>query len=134
MRFTGLEPLTEGFPHTELNSGEYRFDIHNSADLVRMSFNFEHRHFDVEWRVENLLASAHYGSYSTAVVTLRVAGLTEFSGSGQVETDPGHATGVEFIEYIPGSGQSGALRFVFTSAGEIALSGSDCELHIESLE
>lgn len=134
MRFTGLEPLAEGFPHTELSSGEYRFDIHNAADLVRMRLDIEHRQFDVEWRVENLLASTYYGNYSNAVVMLRVVGVTQFSGSCHVDTDPNKAPGVDFIEYTPQSGTLGALRFVFTSAGEISISGSGCELHLAGLE
>lgn len=134
MRFTGLEPLAAGFPHTEISSGEYRFDIHNTADLVRMGFDFERRLFDVEWRVENVLGSAYYGRYSTAVVHLRAAGLTAISGSGHVDVDPSNAPGIDFIEYIPQSGGSGALRFVFTTAAEISLTGSDCELRIINLE
>lgn len=134
MRFTGMEPLSEGFPHTELSSGEYRFDIHNAADLVRMDLDFARCQFELEWRVENLLASAYYGPFRRGVVILRVAGLTEFFGSAHVVIDPTGECGVDFIEYVAGSGISGALRFVFTSAGEISVSGSDCGLHIVSLE
>lgn len=128
MKFEGLHPLTEGFPHIELQSGEFCFDVHNSADLIRMGLDFETRQFEVEWRVENLLASSHYGPYRTARLVVSVAGISAFSGFGQLDSARGESPGIDFIEYIPSVDGPGLLRFVFTSSGAMSLSGTECKL------
>jgi hypothetical protein len=128
MHFNGLSPLAEGFPNIELRSGTFCFDIHNAADLLRITLDLESQRFEVEWRVENLLASTHYGPYHTARVVLTVHGVSEFSSSNRLSLNPEHAEGIDFIEYIPGAGEAGALRFMFTSVGEMSLLGTRCDL------
>jgi hypothetical protein len=98
-----------------------------------MGLDFKSQRFDVEWHAENLLASAHYGPYRTAQVVLSVVGVSGFAGSGQLEVDPGEVVGIEFIEYMPSRYGPGAIRLVFTTSGEVSLSGTSCELRYSVL-
>jgi hypothetical protein len=128
MRFHGMDPLAPGFPHTELRAGAALFDVHNAGVLESMHVDFEARSFEVGWRVDNLLEDERVGPYRTARILLTIQGINGFSGSGELLTHPLEAAGIDFIEYLPGGERPGTMRFVFTSSGEISVSGTDCEL------
>ncbi len=134
MRFQHMQALAVGLPHTELRSDMAVFDIHNAGVLERMHFDFEAKRFDVEWRVQNLLEDERIGPYRTARIVLSIKGITGYFGSGELRTDPTEAVGIDFIEYLPGEERTGTVRLVFTSSGEISVSGTDCELRHTVLE
>jgi hypothetical protein len=129
-----MSPLAVGFPHTELRSDGALFDVHNAGVLERMVLNVDARCFEMEWLVENLFEDETWGPYRTARVVLRVSGVSRFAGSGELLTDPAEEEGIDFIEYQPDEERPGTMRFVFTSSGEMSVSGTDCELRYTVLE
>jgi hypothetical protein len=126
MRFIGMLPLAELYPHVELGDSSGRIDVHNAADLQRIAVKVEERVFRMEWLAKNPLRSRYYGDYDSETVTLEVRGLTRFESL--VDFRLGDSGLVDFIEYQSEENGLGTIIVVFVTGDKITVSGAESEL------
>ena len=128
-----MAPLAPAFPHVEVQAAGARFDLHNAGTFLRVEIDLQARRVDVVWSVEDLLRARRVGPCQTAIVTLAISGVSSLAGTfgwdeGSDGAPDAEEVGLDFIEYIAEPGPGGTLRIVLTPDGEVAVTGTDCEL------